>query len=375
MIDRLFPAAQVRHEYVLSVDELGRLAGGPVTTLSNAHDLPRHAKMLQDGVSEEGPAIHHVHVLHRFADLIHGHVAVDGGDAVALEHTPEPLKPFRPEPLPLVLGALRHGYNQVRGGVVEEEALLEFRGVLIGFDLIRQGLRLAQSALERVQRVQILHHEHIVNGNIHQKAVGEPDRVVRVILVRGHLDPMRRDRPELRRDTERRLLDDEISLALELEVNLQEAPQGSVAHLVERVRVRPEVEEWVGGELVLFSVFVHTVELPLGEREVRGYALDDREARARSVRLNPFLGVPLRRVCPAGQHDTLALVRAACTPSAAPIPKRHGYSPPLLLGFLPSTCTALGLEGPPVIFCQIARASFMVPARIYFIGQPSADTR
>ena len=57
------------------------------------------------------------------------------------------------------------------------------------------------------------------------------------------------------------------------------------------------------------------------------------------------------------------------------VPEWHGYSPPSRFGFLPSTWETVGFLGPPVIFCQRRRASAAVFARIYFIGQPSADTR
>ena len=38
-----------------------------------------------------------------------------------------------------------------------------------------------------VYRVQVFHHEHIIYGHVHQQTVGEPDGVVRVVQVRGHL--------------------------------------------------------------------------------------------------------------------------------------------------------------------------------------------
>ena len=72
---------------------------------------------------------------------------------------------------------------------------------------------------------------------------------------------MDRDRPQLHRDAQGRFLHDEVALALELEINLQEPPQGGVAHLMQRVRVGPEVQKRVLRKLLFVSVLIYPVEL------------------------------------------------------------------------------------------------------------------
>lgn len=238
-----------------------RLGRGPVAALGDTHNLAGDAEVLKDGVSQECTPVHHVHVFHSVSDLVHRDIAVDGGDAVALEHPPEALKPFSPEALPLLRGGLRHTDNEVGGGVVEEEALLELGRVFVGLYLIGQGLRLPQAPLERVQGVEVFHHEHIIDRYLHEQAIGEPDRVVRVSHIRRHLHPMDRKRPQLHRDAQGRFLNDEVALALELEINLQEPPQGGVAHLMQRVRVGPEVQKRVLRKLLFVSVLIYPVEL------------------------------------------------------------------------------------------------------------------
>lgn len=337
--------------------------------------------MLKGGVPQEGTAIHHVHVLHALADLVHRDVAVYCGDAVALEHALEALHPLGKEPLPLFFGALWHPDDDVGRGVVEEEALLELRCVLIGLDLVGQGLALTQASLEGVVGVEVLHHEHIVHRDLHELAVGEPYRVVREALVRRHLHPMGRDRPELRRSPELVPLHDEVPFTLELEINLQQPPQGSAAHLMQRVRVRPEVEEGVCRDLLLVSVFIHAEQLSFRKGQVRGDALNNRKARVGAESPNPFLGVPLRRVGPSGHHGSAVHIGAGTGADTVPIPKSHSHSPPcsllaLGLGLRPRTCRSVGFpDVKPVFLLYSARASAAVFARMYFIGYPSAEAR
>ena len=362
----------------MGIDELSRLRRGPVAALRDTHNLTGDAEVLKDGIPQECTPVHHVHVFHAFSDLVHRDLAVDSSDAVALEHSPEALKPFRPEALSLLRGGLGHTDDEVRRGVVEEKALLELGRVFVGLNLICQGLSLPQAALERVYRVQVFHHEHIIYGHVHQQTVGEPDGVVRVVQVRGHLYPMDRDRPQLHRDAQGRFLHDEVPLSLELEVNLQEPPQGRVAHLMQRVWVRPKVQERVMSKLLFVSVLIHPVELALCKRQIGGDALHDGQAGVGVKRVYPLLSVALRRVGPPGQHNAVAPVGLARPPRTTPsksVPEWHGYSPPSRFGFLPSTWETAGFLGPPVIFCQRRRASAAVFARMYFIGQPSADTR
>lgn len=101
----------------------------------------------------------------------------------------------------------------------------------------------------------------IIDRYLHEQAIGEPDRVVRVSHIRRHLHPMDRKRPQLHRDAQGRFLNDEVALALELEINLQEPPQGGVAHLMQRVRVGPEVQKRVLRKLLFVSVLIYPVEL------------------------------------------------------------------------------------------------------------------
>ena len=381
VVDGLLTTPQDGHEDVLGVDELRRFTGGAVTTLRNTHDLPGHPVVLKCSVPQEGTAIHHVHVLHALADLVHRDVAVYSGDAVALKHALEALQPLSPESLSLFVGALWHSDDEVGRGVVEEETLLELRCILVGLDLVGQGLALAQASLEWVVGVKVLHHEHIVHRDLHELPVGEPHRVVREALVRRHLHPMGWNRPKLRRSPELVPLHDEVPFALELEINLQQPPQGRAAHLVKRVRVRPEVKEGVCRDLLLVSVFVHTEQFSFCKGQVRGDALNNREARVGTEGPNPFLGVPLRRVGPSGHHGAAVHIGAGTGADTVPIPKSHSHSPPcsllaLGLGLRPRTCRSVGFpDVKPVFLLYSARASAAVFARMYFIGYPSAEAR
>ena len=215
--------------------------------------------MLQHGVPEENAPIHHVHVLHGVPDFIHHHLTVYGGNAVGIEVASEPLQPFSPEPLPLFRGRLWHRDDQVRGSVVEKEPLLEFGGILVRLNLIRQGLRLAQAPPERVIGVEVLHHEHIIHGHLHEGPGGSPDGVVGVVEVRGHLDPMHRNGPQLHRPPEHILLDDKIALAFEGEIDFQQPPEGGIAHFVQRVGVVPELQEGVLVKFLFLSILPNAV--------------------------------------------------------------------------------------------------------------------
>ena len=109
--------------------------------------------MLKDGVSQELASLHHVHVPHILCQLGDGDIAVDGGDAVAVEGTTEAGLPLLLKTLPLVRVALWHGDQGRRCGVVVEEFLLKLRRILIRLDLIGQRLSSAQAALVGVQGV------------------------------------------------------------------------------------------------------------------------------------------------------------------------------------------------------------------------------
>ena len=197
-----------------------------------------------------------------------------------LENALEFLKPLGPETGALLFSRPGHGDNQVGGGVVVKEALLEFRGVFVNLNFICHGFRLAQAPKERVQGVKVLHHEHIVHGYIHDVSAGCAYGVVRVPEIGCHLDPMRRHRPQLCRPAGGVPLHDKIPLAFQQEVNFLQPPDGCRGKLVQRVRVLPEVQKTVLLQLTLFPVVVYYIELPGRKRQVRGDLLHHCKPRA-----------------------------------------------------------------------------------------------
>lgn len=199
--------------------------------------------MLEGRVADEGSAIHHVHVLHALCDLLDADVAAGGGYAVALKDAFEPFQPFSAEPLALFVTAAGHGDDDVRGGVVVEEPLLKLRGVFVDFHFVGDGLRLPEAPKEGVERVDVLHHEHIIHADFHDAAAGGLDCVVGVPEVRRHHHPMGRYRPKLCRAACGVFLDDEVALALEEEVNLLEPPQGCCREFVQGVRLRQKLRK------------------------------------------------------------------------------------------------------------------------------------
>ena len=179
---------------------------------------------------------------------------------------------------------------------------MKLRGVFVDFHFVGDGLRLPEAPKEGVERVDVLHHEHIIHADFHDAAAGGLDCVVGVPEVRRHHHPMGRYRPKLCRAACGVFLDDEVALALEEEVNLLEPPQGCCREFVQGVRLRPKIEEAVPGDFALLAVAAYDVELAGGKGKVGRDALHHGEARALGEHLNPVVGVPLRRARPPRYH-------------------------------------------------------------------------
>ena len=184
---------------------------------------------------------------------------------MTFEHSLETLHPLCSEALALFIGTFRHPDYEVRGGIIVEKAFLKFGGIFIRFDLVRQRFCLPQPALIGVKWIEVFHNEHIIHRNLHNKAAGELDGVERVVGIGCHLHPMGRNGPKLRRAPKGIKLHDKVPLTFELEVYLLEPPESCAGHFVEGIRMLPETEEGMGGDLLFFSFIVHPEQLPLGK--------------------------------------------------------------------------------------------------------------
>ena len=170
--------------------------------------------MLEAGVADEGAAVYHVHVLHALRDFLDGDFSVRGRYAVALEYAFEAFEPLGAESLALLVAAAGHTNDEVRRRVVVKETFLKLRCVLVDFNLIGDGLRLTEAAKERVEGVELLHDEHIIDAHLEDGAGCRLDGVVRVVEVRRHQYPMGRYGPKLGRAACCVAFYDEIALAL-----------------------------------------------------------------------------------------------------------------------------------------------------------------
>lgn len=84
---------------------------------------------------------------------------------------------------------------QRRRGVVVEEPLLEFGCVPVNLHLVRDALCNTQPVHERVQRVELRHHEYIIHRDGHCEARIRDNVIVRIAEIRCHLHPLWRDVP------------------------------------------------------------------------------------------------------------------------------------------------------------------------------------
>ena len=329
LVDGVLPAFQPRGEDVLSIDVLGSLRGGSVAAFRDSHDFPGNSKMLQDSVPQENPPLDHVHILHVLRDFLDVDIPRYCGDPVGTENTLELFQPFRSKTGTLLFCCARHGHDQIRRGVIVKESLLELRGVFVNLHFIRDGFRLSQASEERVQRIQVLHHKHVVYGHIQDVPACRADGIVRVPKVGRHLDPVRRHRPKLCRPPGRVPLHNKIPLAFQQEVNLLKPPNGRRRELVQRVRLLPEVQEAVFFQFVFFPVSVHNIELPGRKRQVGRNLFHYRKARAFGEGFHPFIGVALWRACPPWKHRgrVFADVLPARLVSPADKPRHSRYLP------------------------------------------------
>lgn len=120
--------------------------------------------MFENGVSHGDTALDEAEVLTiGAAKLLYIDVAGEGCRTVAVLYAPVLLIPTGQKSVPLLISGIRHEEYHGRCSVVIEEPLLELGGVFVDFHLVRDAFRNTQTTQERVERVQLLHHEHIIN--------------------------------------------------------------------------------------------------------------------------------------------------------------------------------------------------------------------
>ena len=189
--------------------------------------------------------MYHVHVTHILCQLIDGNLSVNRGNTVAVVRPLELFAPFLPEsPALLRLGA-GHGDDGGGRSVIEEKPLLEFSGIFVNLDLVSQGLRNPQATAVRVKGVEVFHAENVIHRDLPNQTARCPDLIEGVADVRSFLHPVRRERPQLDRATQGVKLIQKITLAFQLQVNLQEPPAGRRGHFVKRVGMGHKVQKWV----------------------------------------------------------------------------------------------------------------------------------
>ena len=172
-IKRLLPIADAGRQHVLGIDVLSSVRRGPVAVFSDAHDLPGNTEMLQHGVPHGKPALKEAHVLAvGIPQLFHPHISAQGRHPMAFIYAAVLFFPIGCENVELLFRGSWYDEHKRRGGVIVEEPLLELRRVFVDFHLIGNALRHAQAPHERVQRVKLFHHEHI----IHRHGHGQPAR-------------------------------------------------------------------------------------------------------------------------------------------------------------------------------------------------------
>ena len=79
------------------------------------------------------------------------------------------LVPVGHEFFPLILCGIWHDKYYRRRGIIIKEPLLEFRSILVNLYLVCDAFGYAKPAHERVERIELLHNEHIFDWNGHRK--------------------------------------------------------------------------------------------------------------------------------------------------------------------------------------------------------------
>ena len=167
-VDCLLTHPNPRCQDILGINVLRCVSGGAVAVLGNSHDFTRHTEVFENCVSHGNTALNEAEVLTiGAAKLLYIDVAGEGCRTVAVLYAPVLLIPAGQKSVPLLISSVRHEEYHGRCSVVIEEPLLELGGIFVDFHLVRDAFRNTQTAQERVERVQLLHHEHIVNRHGH----------------------------------------------------------------------------------------------------------------------------------------------------------------------------------------------------------------
>ncbi len=124
--------------------------------------------MFQDRIAHGFPALYETEILSVAAPkLLYVNIAREGCCPVAILHTFVFLVPVCHEFVALLPRSVRHEEHDRRRCVIVKEPLLELRSILINLDLISDAFGCAEAAHERVVRIQLLHHEHIIDRHSH----------------------------------------------------------------------------------------------------------------------------------------------------------------------------------------------------------------
>ena len=215
--------------------------------------------MLQYRIAHSNSTVNKGEVLAaRIAKFFYLDITGEGGDTMAVIHASELLVPSGKETVALFVRSVRHKKYRWRRRIVVEETLLELGSVFVDFYLVCDALGDTQASHERVERVKLLHHEHIIYGDGYTQAAGGNYLIGGIAEVRRHLHPMRRHIPQLRRYASFISLDEEEALSYKEQINLVEPPYRRACHLVQRVGLLHKVQEWVVCNLSLRAVLVDT---------------------------------------------------------------------------------------------------------------------
>ena len=256
LVDGLLTCLNPGCEHVLGVNVLGCVCGGAVAVFGDAHDFSRHTEVFQHCVAHGNPALGKAQLSGvTRPERLDIDTPGEGCCLVAVLYATMLLIPPGHESIALVFSGVWHQEHKGRLGVVVEEPLLKLCGVLVDLHLICDALRDAEAAQEGVERVELLHHEHIVHRHVHCQPGRGKNLVRRTSEVRGHLHPVRRHGPQLYRPAIIIPLDEQKALAHQQEVDFVQPPDCRACHLVERVRLVHEPEEGVTGDFRLRTIW------------------------------------------------------------------------------------------------------------------------
>ena len=288
-VDGLLTRLNPGREHVLGIDVLGGVRCGAVAVFGDAHDFSRHTEVFQHCIAHGNPALGEAQLSGvARPERLDIDVTCEGCGLVAVLHATVLLIPPGHESVALVLVGIRHQEHEGRFRVVVEEPLLELRGILVNLHLVRDALRDTEAAKEGVERIELLHHEHIVHRHVHRQARGGKNLVRRTSEVRGHLYPVRRHRPQLNRTPRVIPLDEQEALTHQQQVDFMQPPDGRACHLIQRVRLVHEPEEGVAGDFRLRTIPLNAQQFAPDVCGVAGNPVHDGKPGAFREHIQPF---------------------------------------------------------------------------------------